>query len=358
MFRLRSWLLGVVPLCILALSSRLEATPPLTTISDTLFNADGTFFNGVLVISWPSFEASDTSNIAAGTQNVQITAGNLYVQLVPTTNADTAAIYTVQYTSFGATQFTQAWAVSPPSTLPLRVRDVSLAPGTVSGSAPAAVTLISISDVTGLQSALNSRPPAGTSFGISRSAVIDATGAIDAATGNSSDCLHVDGTSGPCSSGSATFSDGEIPAGTMNGSNAAFTLANVPSPSSSLALFRNGILLTPGADYTVSSNSVTFQTGRLPQSGDVLLASYRLSASIPGVGFVDQETPSGATNGVNTTFSLSQTPTPSTSLALYRNGLRMSPSVDYTLSSAVITFLAASTPQTSDTLICSYRIAQ
>ncbi|MGP0074777.1 MAG: hypothetical protein ACLPWF_22930 [Bryobacteraceae bacterium] len=358
MFRLRSWLLCVVPLCVLALSSKLGATPPLTTISDTLFNADGTFFNGVLVISWPTFEASDTSNIAAGIQNVQISAGNLYVQLVPTTNADTAAIYTVQYTNFGATQYSQTWAVPPPSTLPFRVRDVSLAPGAVSGSAPAAVTIISIADVTGLQSALNTRPAIGTSFGISRSAVIDATGAIDAATGNASDCLHVDGTSGPCASTSITFIDGEVPAGTINGSNAAFTLANVPNPSTSLSLFRNGLLLTLGVDYTVSSNSVTFLTGRLPQSGDVLLASYRLSVSIPGVAFVDQETPSGAINGVNTTFTLSQTPSPSTSLALYRNGLRMSPGVDYTVGGAVITFLAASTPQNNDTLICSYRTAQ
>ena len=32
-----------------------------------------------------------------------------------------------------------------------------------------------------------------------------------------------------------------------------------------------------------------------------------------------------------TMFTLSQTPSPSTSLAVYRNGLRLSPGVDYTL---------------------------
>ena len=100
--------------------------------------------------------------------------------------------------------------------------------------------------------------------------MIDATGAIDAAAGNLSDCLHVDGTSGPCASGSSTtFIDGEVPAGTINGTNAAFTLANVPNPSTSLALFRNGLLLTQGGDYTLSSNAITFQTGALPQPGDV-----------------------------------------------------------------------------------------
>src|ERR1700733_12558429 len=175
MFRFRPWLQCVVIpsillLFTLALSSKLGATPPLTTISDTLFNADGTYFNGVVVISWPSFEASDTSNIGAGTENIQVNSGTLYVQLVPTTNADTAAVYTIQYTSLGVTQFSEAWAV-PPSVLSLRVRDVRLAPGSVSGSAPASATIITIADVTGLQSALNVRPPVGAGFGISRSAV-------------------------------------------------------------------------------------------------------------------------------------------------------------------------------------------
>ncbi|MGB6943536.1 MAG: hypothetical protein WBE37_14145 [Bryobacteraceae bacterium] len=357
MFRFRPWLLCVVMLC-LALSSKLGATPPLAAISDTLFNADGTFFNGVVVISWPSFEASDTSNVAAGTQNISVNNGSLYVQLIPTTNADTAAVYTVQYTSFGVTQFSEAWAVPPASILPYRVRDVRLAAGSVSGSAPAAATIITIADVTGLQSALNVRPAAGTAFTISRSAVIDATGAIDGAVGNPGDCLHVDGTSGACASISTTFVDGEVPSGTINGTNTIFTLANVPDPPSSLALFRNGLLLTQGGDYTLASNAVTFQTGALPQTGDVLAASYRLSVSIPGVGFVDQEVPAGAINGVNAIYTLSQTPSPSTSLAVYRNGLRMTSGVDYTLSGAVITFMAGLVPQSSDTLSCSYRIAQ
>jgi hypothetical protein len=355
MFRLRSCLL-----CVFALSLKLGATPPLSTVSDTLFNADGTYFNGVVVISWPSFEASDTSNIAAQVLNVPINNGILYVQLVPTTNANTAAIYTVQYTSLGVTQYSEAWAVSP-ATLPLRVREVRLAPGSVTGSAPAAVTVVGISDVTGLQNALDVRPPIGASFGVSRSAIIDAAGAIGAAAGNLSDCVHVDGTSAPCSAGSGTslaFIDSEVPSGTINGSNAAFTLASVPYPTSSVAFFRNGLLLKQGADYTLSSNAITFQTGAMPQPGDVLAAFYRSSVSIPGVGFVDQETPAGAVNGVNAAFTLSQTPSPGSSLAVYRNGLRLKSGVDYTLSGAVVTFVPGLLPQSSDTLVCSYRVAQ
>ncbi len=341
----------------LALSARLQATPPLTTISDTLFNADGTPFSGVVTISWPSFEASDTSNVAAETEQIQVNGGVLYVQLVPTTNANTAAIYSIQYANLGVTQFSEAWAVAP-SAIPLRVRDVRVPPGSITGSAPASVTLISISDVTGLQSALSLRATVGTGFSISRSAVIDATGAIDGAMGNLGDCVHVDGTSGPCSTFSTTFIDGETPAGTLDGSNASFVLANIPNPSVSLALFRNGLLLRQGGDYTLASNNVTFLTGATPQPSDILAASYRLSVSIPGVGFVDQETPAGSINGVNAAFTLSQSPSPSSSLVIYRNGVRLTPGVDYTAVGTAVTFGSTLVPQTGDTLLCTYRIAQ
>jgi hypothetical protein len=56
-------------------------------------------------------------------------------------------------------------------------------------------------------------------------------------------------------------------------------------------------------------------------------------------------------------FTLSQTPSPTTSLEIYRNGLLLSAGVDYTLSGPVITFITV-VPQSGDTLICSYRITQ
>ena len=342
----------------LAFSARLQATPPLTTISDTLYNADGTLFNGVLTITWPAFEASDTTAIAAGTLTVQVTNGVLYVQLVPTTNANTGAVYTVTFASEGVVEFTETWAV-PPSTIPLRVRDVLVPNGTVSGSGPPVTTIISIADVTGLQAALNLYAPIGTTFAPSRTAIIDATGAIDGAAGNLSDCMHVDGTSAPCATGgsSGTFVDAETPSGAINGTNTLFTLVNTPNPAASLSLFLNGLLQDQNADYTLSGNMITFASGGVPQTGDVLLANYRLAVSIPGVGFVDQETPTGATNGVNTTFTLSQTPSPSASLTVFLNGLLMGAGVDYALSGSTITFLTASVPQSGDILLCSYRIA-
>ena len=370
MFRSRGWLICAA----LAAGVTLEATPPLSTIQDVLYSSDGNRFNGLLTISWPSFEASDTSNIAAQSMQIQVNGGILYVQLVPTTNADTPAVYTVQYNSSNGTLYTEAWAV-PPTTSSLRVRDVRIAPGTVSGSSPSGSPSansssnsnssssgqIQISQVNGLQSALNIRPTEGSSFTVSRAAIIDATGSIDGAAGNLSDCLHVDGSSGACGSGTGAtigFVDAETPAGSVNNANALFTLANTPSPSSSLNLYRNGLLMNPSGDYTVSGNSITFQGASIPQSGDTLLASYRLGGSLPNVGFVDSATPSGTLDGVNSSFTLSQAPSPTTSAILYRNGVRQTPGLDYTLSGNTISFLGGFIPQPGDILLCSYRIAQ
>ncbi|HYL39041.1 MAG TPA: hypothetical protein VEV17_24200 [Bryobacteraceae bacterium] len=358
MFRFRWWLLCAA----MALGPSLKAIPPLTTIEDALFTADGNRFNGLMTISWQSFQASDGSNIAAEVSRIQITNGILYVQLVPTTNANTPAIYTVQYNSNSNITYSEAWAV-PPSTVPLRVADVRLAPGTVTGSVPpAASTSVQITDVVGLQSALTIRPTEGAGFSIARAAVINATGSIDGATGNLSDCLHVDGTSGACGSASATttgtFVDAEAPGGTLDGVNATFTLMKAPNPALSLQIFRNGLLLRPGGDFTLSANSLTFLAGAIPAPGDALFASYRVGVALSGIGFVDMESPAGSIDGVNASFTLSQVPNPSGSLALYRNGIRLESALDYSTLNNAITFAARSIPQAGDVLLCSYRIAQ
>lgn len=346
----------------LLLGFRLAAQPALTTIQDTLYTADGNRFNGVVTITWQSFEAGDTSNIVAQVTRLSITNGNLYVQLVPTTTASTPATYAVQYNSSGHAQFTEVWVV-PPSSSPLRVRDVRLPPGAVvSTPGPASQTAsVQMSDVMGLQSALNLRPTMGTGFTGARTAVIDVVGALDGAVGNASDCMHVDGSSGPCGTASATstagFVDAETPAGTLDGVNSTFTLANTPNPASSLTLYRNGMLLKQNLDYSFSANSVTFQPGAIPRSADTLMAYYRVAASLPGVGFVDAETPAGTIDGSNAYFTLAQTPNPAASLGLYRNGIRLKPGLDYSLNGNAITFAPAMVPQNADILVSSYRIA-
>lgn len=68
------------------------------------------------------------------------------------------------------------------------------------------------------------------------------------------------------------FVDGEIPAGAVDGTNAAYTLMFTPT-SGSLLLFRNGLLQQIAGDYTLTGNVVTFNAP--PQAGDTLQASYR-----------------------------------------------------------------------------------
>ena len=255
--------------------------PALTTIQDILYRADGTRFSGTMFITWSSFLAGDTSNIATANLTVPIVNGVLNVKLVPTTTASAGAQYNVTYASRGINQFTEVWAV-PPSGPKLRVRDVRLSNGTVIGPAPSTAP-IQIGDVTGLANALAVRPTEGAGYSIGRSAIINPSGQIDAASGNLGDCMHVDGSSGACGTaspgGSAgilpLFSDTEIPGGTLNGINTAFTLQFAPSPANSLVLFRNGLLQTHGFDFALAGNVVTFLPGSIPQAGDQLTASYR-----------------------------------------------------------------------------------
>jgi len=76
---------------------------------------------------------------------------------------------------------------------------------------------------------------------------------------------------GSASPMSNTILQKEVPAGTINGVNATFTLSAIPT---SLILIVNGLVLTEGVDYTLSGSTITFLAGAIPQVGDSLLAYY------------------------------------------------------------------------------------
>lgn len=69
------------------------------------------------------------------------------------------------------------------------------------------------------------------------------------------------------------FVEGEVPTGTINGSNAVFTLANAPSPATSLEVWLNGIRLKVTEDYTLASATLTLLVA--PDVGSLLLVNYR-----------------------------------------------------------------------------------
>jgi hypothetical protein len=255
----------------------LLAAPTLTTIQDTIYKADGTKFNGTAIISWNAFDANDSSKIGLQSLTVQIINGAIRVQLVPNSNANPPNDYTVQYSSDGKQQFVETWSV-PPSTTTLRIKDVRVAAatsGTTGGGvvSPPSTSPITEANVIGLLTDLSLRPLKGSAYGNGGAAMIDNSGAIDMVQGSLSDCVRVDGSSGPCV---PAYADNETPGGVVDGSNADFTLANTPSPATSLALYRNGLLEQAGVDYNIQTDgSILFVSAAVPQPGDILLASYR-----------------------------------------------------------------------------------
>lgn len=259
------------------------AQPALTTIQDVLYRADGSRFTGTMYIVYDSFQAGDTSSIATANLTVPVVNGSLRVRLVPTTTASAGAQYQVTYNASGVNQFTETWAV-PSTSQTLRVRDVRIGVGTVVGPPPV-TSPVQIGDVVGLANELDVRPMRGTGFGLGRAAVINSSGQIDGAAGSLSDCLHVDGSAGPCGSGgggagaSPLFADGDPLSGLINSDNRTFALAHSPNPAGSLELYRNGLLMSPGVDYSLSGSTVNFFVASTPQTGDQLRASYRYGSS-------------------------------------------------------------------------------
>jgi len=70
--------------------------------------------------------------------------------------------------------------------------------------------------------------------------------------------------------------------------------------------------------------------------------------------YTDNETPTGAINSSNVTYTLAAAPNPAASLDLYLNGVRQTGGgVDYTLSGLTITYVTA--PSTGDAHVASYR---
>lgn len=97
--------------------------------------------------------------------------------------------------------------------------------------------------------------------------------------GSNGTALVADSTAGPgikwgaVLTGTLVFS--EVPTGTVNGVNAAFVLANTPT-AGTLRVYKNGIRQKVGSgnDYTLATATITFETGNLPQTGDIILADY------------------------------------------------------------------------------------
>lgn len=147
---------------------------------------------------------------------------------------------------------------------------------------------VPISSVTNLTEELSSRSRKGAGFRPGTIAVISASGNLESVVGPPEDCVRVDGTTRACAAESFSFIDAESPIGTINAVNKNFTLAQAPTPSTSLQFFWNGLLMKPGVDYTLSGNVITCY--RPPELEDTLMAYYRVKPALtltPMVSLVD-----------------------------------------------------------------------
>src|SRR5580658_1273223 len=108
--------------------------PALTTISGTVYRADGTAAAGTVLISWPTFQSAEGDAVAAGSLSVTIgPLGAFTAQLVPNVGASPAGTYyVVVFQLDDGTVRTEYWAV--PATSPTTLAAVVTAPGTGLGN--------------------------------------------------------------------------------------------------------------------------------------------------------------------------------------------------------------------------------
>jgi hypothetical protein len=155
----------------------------------------------------------------------------------------------------------------------------------------------------------------------------------------------------------SSFITNEVPGGSVNGSNTAFTTASNMA-TGSLVVFRNGIRLkNGGVDYTQGANNA-FTMVTAPVTGDTLLVQYNVSGTGYTVGTnsnITQEVPAGSINGSNTTFTFARAYIAG-SVEVFKNRtvlLRGSDFTETTPGSGIITLTTA--PATGDTIWGNYQ---
>lgn len=145
----------------------------------------------------------------------------------------------------------------------------------------------------------------------------------------------------------------EIPAGTVNGTNAVFTTA---AAFTSIAVHKNGLRLLPGAgnDYTVTANNqITFASA--PATGSNLTVDYITGSQvmINGSNSQIEETPAGTVNGLNPTFTASRTYVSNT-LEVYINGIKQKRGIHFTEGSSGA-FTMSDAPSIGDDILIQYQ---
>lgn len=150
----------------------------------------------------------------------------------------------------------------------------------------------------------------------------------------------------------------EVPGGSVNGSNTAFTLASATGMvTGSLRVYKNGIRLKGGGnDFTETSTGFTMTTA--PATGTPLLADYNVNGAINNVGtnsLITDEVPSGSVNSSNTTFTTARAYIAG-SLEVFVNGVKQARTTHFTETTPSSgTFTMSDAPATGDNIIVCYQ---
>lgn len=153
------------------------------------------------------------------------------------------------------------------------------------------------------------------------------------------------------------------------------TAINVDASAGPVTITLPAASTTPNTNPVItkidsSANAVTISGATVSGLSSLTLSTQYAFASISStpsgwvqigkttvaINYADFETPSGALNGTNQTFTLAHPPSPAGSLQLYLNGDLQLSGIDYTLSGSTVTLLVAH-PNTAqgDWLRASYR---
>jgi hypothetical protein len=119
-----------------------QSGPALTSVVDTVYRADGSFAQGVLVITWPAFVAADGTAVAAGSLDVTLGAnGALNVALATNAGAAPAGVYySVVYQLQPSEVRTEYWVV--PATSPATLAQVRTTPGSGTAAQPVSMQYV------------------------------------------------------------------------------------------------------------------------------------------------------------------------------------------------------------------------
>ncbi len=119
-----------------------QSGPTETSVIDTVYMADGSAAQGVLIITWPAFVSANGAAVAAGELNVPLgTNGALNVALAVNAGANPAGVYyTVVYQLGPGEVRTEYWVV--PASSPATLAEVRTTPGTGTAAQPVSMQYV------------------------------------------------------------------------------------------------------------------------------------------------------------------------------------------------------------------------